>query len=550
MSPAPSGNSAEFGRLRSYVWPVHAYELKKLIPLLLIFFLISFNYNILRPMKDSLVVTSKASGAEVIPFIKVWVLFPSAIALTLLYTVLASFLDREKVFYAMMGLFLGFFGLFAFVIYPNRELLHPHATADFLQSILPQGFKWIIAMFRNWSFTIFYVMAELWGTIIFFVLIWGFANQVTRLNEARRFYGLLGIGANFSGVFAGKISMLLSNRTFNPDIPLGSDAWEQSLMIIMGFVMLSGLAAMTLFYWFNRVVLTDPRFAPEETPEQKSFVKGKEARQSLRDSFRYIIRSRYLICIALVMISYNAVINLVEVMWKNEMRQVFTSAGEFNAYMSEVTYFVGWVATLSALFISGNSIRRLGWTWTAMMTPCILLVTSIAFFGSFFLKEAGWGLGGLALLVGSTPATLVVFFGSLQNVMSRAAKYTVFDATKEMAFIPLSYESKVRGKAAIDGVCSRMGKSTGSLIYQGLFFIVPSVAAAAPFVAGFLVVIIVVWMGATRLLGQEFNQLTRSPTASLAHPVTLSEDEASQPVTTNSLVPAVVGPELTRQQAI
>ncbi len=549
MSPAPSGHSPEFGRLRSYIWPVHSYELKKLIPLLIIFFLISFNYNILRPMKDSLVVTSKSSGAEVIPFIKVWVLFPSAILLTLLYTVLATFLDREKVFYAMIGLFIGFFALFAFFIYPNRDLLHPHATADYLQATLPLGFKWVIAMFRNWSFTIFYVMAELWGTIILFVLIWGFANQVTRLNEARRFYGLFGIGANLSGVCAGKISMLLSNRTFDPTIPLGSDAWEQSLMMIMGLVVLSGIAAICLFYWFNRSVLTDPRFAPEEIPSKPQKVAGRrEERQTLRDSFSYIIRSRYLICIALIMISYNAVINLVEVFWKNEVRQLFTTAAEFNEYMSQVTYLVGWVATLSALFISGNSIRRLGWTWTAMMTPLILFITSIAFFGSYFLKEAGWGLGALALLVGSTPAAIVVFFGSFQNVMSRAAKYTVFDATKEMTFIPLSYESKVRGKAAIDGVCSRLGKSTGSIIYQALFFVVPGVGEGAPFVAGAVIVIIAVWMFATRLLGREFNQLTRSSTASLAHPVVLEEEK--QPIHSDGAAPVAVGPELVRQQAV
>ena len=42
--------SPEFGKWRSYLWPIHRYELKKLIPMLLIFFLISFSYNILHTM--------------------------------------------------------------------------------------------------------------------------------------------------------------------------------------------------------------------------------------------------------------------------------------------------------------------------------------------------------------------------------------------------------------------------------------------------------------------------------------------------------------------
>ena len=61
----------KFGRWRNALWPVHRFELKKLIPMLLIFFLVSFDYNVLRILKDTLVVTAKSSGAEVIPFIKV-----------------------------------------------------------------------------------------------------------------------------------------------------------------------------------------------------------------------------------------------------------------------------------------------------------------------------------------------------------------------------------------------------------------------------------------------------------------------------------------------
>lgn len=75
MSVSDSGIQ-EFSGWRAYLWPVHRYELKKLIPMLLIFFLISFDYNILRAMKDPMVVTAESSGAEVIPFIKVWVMFP------------------------------------------------------------------------------------------------------------------------------------------------------------------------------------------------------------------------------------------------------------------------------------------------------------------------------------------------------------------------------------------------------------------------------------------------------------------------------------------
>ncbi len=61
-----------FSKWRAFFWPIHSHELKKLTPMLLIFFLISFAYNILRNLKDTLIVTATASGAEAIPFIKVF----------------------------------------------------------------------------------------------------------------------------------------------------------------------------------------------------------------------------------------------------------------------------------------------------------------------------------------------------------------------------------------------------------------------------------------------------------------------------------------------
>ena len=55
----------EFGKWRSFLWPIHSYELKKIVPMFLMFFFILFNYTILRDTKDSLVIP--ASGAETAP---------------------------------------------------------------------------------------------------------------------------------------------------------------------------------------------------------------------------------------------------------------------------------------------------------------------------------------------------------------------------------------------------------------------------------------------------------------------------------------------------
>src|SRR5690606_9704397 len=136
--------------------------------------------------------------------------------------------------------------------------------------------------------------------------------------------------------------------------------------------------------------------------------------------------------------------------------------------------------------------------------PVIVGVTGLIFF-NFIIFPAhhfSWLFGFLHM----SPLLLCVTLGALQNCLSRASKYTFFDATKEIAFIPLSSESKLKGKAAIDGVGSRLGKSGGSTIHQGLILICSSVASSVPYVAAIFLLIIGIWTLAVMYLGKEFDQ--------------------------------------------
>ena len=492
-----------FGTIRSCIWPIHRHELRKVMPMFLMISLICFNYGILRNMKDAIVVT--ASGAEVIPFIKVWAMLPGAILLTFLFTKLSNYFSQERVFYFMMTGFLLCFALFAFVLYPMRDTLHPHALADRLELLLPIGFRGLISMLRNWTFTGFYVMSELWGGIILNVLFWGFANEVTRVQEARRFYSMFGIGANTAAIFAGQAAIFLTNETTIKSIlPLGSDIWEQSQMILVAVIIFSGIATMCIFRWMNRNVLTDPSF--DEFHHNKRVTKAK-GKLSFRESFSYLSNSNYLICIAILVISYNLVINLVEVVWKDQLRLMCPDPTEFNTYLNNLTSCVGIISAILAIFMA-KIISRFGWTNTALITPAIMLVTCVGFFSFLLFQDK---LSELAFaLTGSTPLMIAVFFGGVQNCLSKAAKYSVFDGTKEMAYIPLSHESKLKGKAAIDGVGSRLGKSGGSFIHQGLLMVCSTLLASAPYVAAILMVVIGFWIVAVRILGKKFYDLVNS----------------------------------------
>jgi AAA family ATP:ADP antiporter len=208
-----------------------------------------------------------------------------------------------------------------------------------------------------------------------------------------------------------------------------------------------------------------------------------------------------------VILSYNIFINFTEVLWKSQLKELFPNPEEYTAYFSSITFYIGVFATLGSYLISGNVLRKFGWRFTAYITPIIMMITGIGFFYFLFLKEYSTTS---ALIFGMTPLALTVLFGSLQNVLSRAAKYTVFDNTKEMVFIPLSSDEKLKAKSAIDGIGSRLGKSGSSLTLQVLLMFFSTILATAPVILAIMILVFPVWILSINSLGKKFQEYTGS----------------------------------------
>jgi AAA family ATP:ADP antiporter len=505
MSQPAAAKPPEFGRWRSFFWPVHNFELKKLLPMFFLFFFINFNYTILRDTKDALIVTAAGSGAEAIPFLKVWGVLPFAIAFMIVYSKLSNILSKPKLFYTMISIFVAFFTLFALVLYPYHHVLHPEASADRLREILPAGLSGLVALYRNWTFALFYIMSELWGSVAISLLFWGFANDITKVSESKRFYSMFGLGANLAMLFSGPAIIYFSNMK-NKVAP-GVDPWGVSLNYMLAMVVASALIVMVIYRWINKNVLTDARFYD---PSEIKKAKKEKPSMSLKESFLYLTRSKYIGCLAILVLSYGVAINLVEVTWKGQVKIQYPDSNDYSAFMGLFSMITGAVTILMMLFVGGNVIRRFGWGVAALITPVVLLITGAGFFSFVIFRDS---LMGFIAMLGTTPTMLAVIFGMAQNIMSKSAKYSLFDPTKEMAYIPLDQEAKVKGKAAIDVVGARMGKSGGALINQGLIVALGSLAAITPYVAAILFLIIFAWIYAAKALSKQFNKLNETKAA-------------------------------------
>lgn len=513
----------DFGKWRNFFWPIHHHELKKLLPMFVLFFLITFVYNILRTTKTTLVVQAikesaafsstgmNVSGANIIPFLKVWAVLPGALIATYLFTILCNRLNRETLFYVIVSMFLVFFCIYGFVLYPHRQALELTRLSLWLKQYLPLGLSSLADLICIWPSTLFYVIAETWSTIALSVLFWGFANEVTSVDEAKRFYAIFALGSNASGIFSGRFGQYLSHHS--------QGMWDILVRDIILSVFCFGLVIMILFRILNVTVLRNPRYNPNlqadaEPPAKTNTALLKKASRpkvTLFESFVYLARSQYMLYLSIIVVGYNIVYNLADVLFTHEVEKAYmgleNGAIQFNNYMNNVISITGVLAVISAFFVSGNVIRRFGWTKAALITPIIWLLTSVGFFIALFLENTHW-IGDLKSLLGVQfqSLNLILIFAAMQISLGRASKYTVFDETKEIVYIPLNQDSKRKGKAVIDGIGSRFGKSGGSMIYQILLPICGgNLDLTVPYVALILLIVIGFWIYAVFSLGKLVN---------------------------------------------
>jgi len=484
-----------FSKWRQRLWPIRSFELKKLLPLILMKFFISLVYAILTCMKDTLVVTASGSGAEVIPVLKGWIVLPCAIIATLVYSKLSNIFKRSTLFYGTISFLLVVLLLYAFVLYPNEASLEPKTSSDWLLHKFGKQYAHWISIYRYWIQSLFFVTAELWASLVIFLLFWGLTNHITSVGEAKRTYTILIAAGDVATIIAGPLILYYVRKFAHLNFLF-------TMQCMVGYVLVFGLIIMGLYYYLTRHVLQEKRFALPPSLQKE----GEKTKLSLLGGLKLIGSSKYLLCLAVMVIGYGLCINLIEVTWKAHVKLLYPSAADYQAFIGRVTTYVGIAAFLTVVFVGGGCIRRLGWHFSSQLTPVILGLTGLVFF--FFVLFNKYFNPTQALLFGLSPLAFLVFFGAYQNVISKVMKYSFFDPTKEMAFIPLDPESKVKGKAAIDVVGSRFGKSGAAWIQVGLIDLLGtgSILSITPILTPIIAAAIVGWIFSVRYINKEFSK--------------------------------------------
>lgn len=490
-------------KLRDVIWPIKSSELPKFVPMAMLMFTILLNQNIVRTMKDSIVVTKV--GAEVISFIKLYCEMPAGLLFVIIYTKMCNIMTTEKAFRVIVGFFLTYFASFVFILYPYQEYFHPNQeTVNQLILQLP-ALKWFFIMWSKWTFVTFYVMGELWPVIVFSILFWQLANKITKTEEAKRFYSFF--------CFFGQSNLLVSavvikyfttsNHFMVPFFAPDLECDQIMLRSLIILVLLSGLVTLILHNQVDKKIIRNPKYY---TPSKVN----KKLKLGILESFKMILSSPYLGYIAIMLLGYSVAVNLIEGVWFAKAREKFSTLQGFANYQADVYLWTGCVALVFAL-IGSSIIRGLGWYAAAIITPLTIVIGGGLFFGFVMMQDSLEQIFSSYLPFVSA-LTIIVVVGALQNILGKGAKYSLFDSTKEMAYIPLDDEMKTKGKAAVDVIGLKIGKAAGAFLQMVIFMIFPSYVYND--IAGVLMIIFLIigfmWIWSVKSLAKSYYALLKS----------------------------------------
>lgn len=487
-STQASAQKPEFGKIRSLLWPIHGYEMKKFLPMSFLMFFILFVYTMVRDLKDSLVrKTAVCGGTELVPQLKLWFVLPAAFLLVMLYTTLLNKFGFKKTFYIMVSSFMAFYVIFLLFLYPNRDVIHANeATVRAMQASWPKFFYWIIPCLTNWSFTLFYIVSELWGTMAISSLFWQFAYEVTMKNEVKRFFALYSVIGNIGVFCSGGLLKTISR--------LGGDA---HIYVCVWTCVAFGIIVMAIYWYINAVVLKDPRlYDPSQVKSKK-----KKEKVGTMDGIKILCKSPYLLMICAIVLCYGIGINFFEVIWKKYTDKMVTGASGVSDMMANLSMLVG-ILTIVASFIGQNILRKTSWRTSALIPALIL-----AIFGGIFFVMVLYAEFVSPVIFGTSAIAVLNWFGVFIDALSKSVKYCLFDSTKNMAYMPLDEDTRTKGQAAVEVIGGRAGKSGASAVGMVLTSVVSAGSALTDHVVTITVLFgatVVGWVSAVFNLSKKY----------------------------------------------
>ena len=210
------------------------------------------------------------------------------------------------------------------------------------------------------------------------------------------------------------------------------------------------------------------------------------------DDMKDLLSRPNIMHLALSIIIFYTLTNILEVTVKEMVGKT-----QYLSFMSHYLFYQGIMLMITNL-IGFRILRLLGWSIASMITPftCILTTNIFLFYRCGLLSSPF-----------EMTAVHTMYYGIVAVIIVQTAKYSFFDATKEMFYIPMSVELRSKGKTLVDGVGTRVGKSAYGIVQFALFFItgMDNMQAFLPYLAYLVVGLSLLWLWSSVCLQKHYH---------------------------------------------
>jgi AAA family ATP:ADP antiporter len=382
---APTRTTPFFARLLHAAAAIEPYELKAVILSMLYFFFLFGSYSVVKPVRDAM---GTVYGMD-----RIQQLFTATFLASFLFAPLyAGLASRIK-----LSTFLPWvYGFVAVTLLAFAALF----TGGYYQD------RWIAAAFYVWVSTF---------NMLIISVFWTFMADIFSSTQAKRLFGFVAAGGTVGGIVGPALATILAKRIGNNELMLISAG---------GFLATAALV---------KLLAREKQKLRAAGAGQTTSLDHRLSGNPL-DGFRLLLRSRYLLLLALFLLLMTWISTIVYIQLGELITKAFSSREARTQAYAMIDLSVNSIAVLIQLFGTGRIIARFGVKFGLLLNPVIMVLAFVA--------------------IAFSPVLLIL--GGLQ-IVRRVAEYAVAKPTREMLFTVVDQESRYKAKNVIDTVVYRFG---------------------------------------------------------------------------------------------
>ena len=274
-------------------------------------------------------------------------------------------------------------------------------------------------------------------TVLVLTQLWSYVNSALDVRQARRLFGFIGAGALLGGVLGGQLTRWAGHTETRSALLFGAAALVLIAVLVTVMERRAGLSVSLSGRITEGMMAAAGGRAPSDQREDGGLLA--------------IARSPNLRLIAAVLFLSVVASQVVDLQFNWIVESHTTSLGERAALFGNLTSVMALSSFIFQIVFTGRIHRSLGVGFAMRVLPTFNLVLSLA-----------------VLLPGAAP--LLIFLIPGLRIGESGLRYSLDHATRELLFVPVAPEQRVRAKGYIDVFVHRFAKGAGALLLLPVSF--------------------------------------------------------------------------------